>query len=280
MLAFRTCDVWPRYENATKSRVDHVASLSVKPSRAWLAELISAWRPGGADAPVGYADFVQALKDEPRYAAAYEALFSSLELLARARQPMSVLVTSAGPREGKSSVVANLALVMGAAGRRVLAIDADLRRPSLHENLNLPNRSGLSELLLGQAEPLAVLQRASANGFSGAGVSLVSAGAAPEAALAIPTPRLASALQALSGGFDFVLLDSPPVLAVNDAAALAACVDGVLLAIRAGTTSEEDLRRAKQRIEQAGGRILGSVLTRYDGTGGSHPYPYADRSHE
>ena len=226
---------------------------------------------------------MKALHDDARYASAYDRLVSSLELIARSRSARRVLVTSARPAEGKSTVVINLALALSLAGRRVLVVDADLRCPTLHQLLDLPNHSGLANVLCGERDVSDVLQTVTIETAAGPARSLTvitSGTVSPDSVHLLGLPRMAATLEDLMGRFDFVLLDSPPVLPVNDPIVLATVADMVLLVIQTGTAGPE-VRRARQRLESVGTTIVGSVLTRSDSAAeedGHYQYPYGPTS--
>ena len=216
-------------------------------------------------------DFLNALRGDGRYASTYDRLLSSLELIALSRPGRRILVTSARPREGKSTVVVNLALAMTIARRRVLVVDADLRYPTLHRLLDLPNDSGLANMLSGQCDASEVLQTvtlpAGTSPTTGSLSVIASGTVSPESVHLLGSPRMAATLEDLSGRFDFILLDSPPVLPVNNPIVLATVADMVLLVIQAREAAEHEVRRARQRLESVGDRIVGSVLTDFDDAG-------------
>ena len=184
-----------------------------------------------------------------------------------------LLVTSAGEGEGKSTTVANLGACYAQTERSVLLIDADLRRPTLAGRFGLPSAPGLSSYLGGDALLEAVIQKTSVPNLS-----LVASGPTP------PNPaelsgsrRMREMLEALSERFDIIVIDSPPVLAVSDAGALASAVDGVLLVVGSGTVARAQLRRAKEAIEAVHGRIVGAVLNGFDPTAQGYSRKYYDR---
>jgi Mrp family chromosome partitioning ATPase len=163
-------------------------------------------------------------------------------------------------------------------------VDADLRRPALHHLLELPNESGLADVLSGQVEGRDAVQMLTIQAASGVARTLgvlTSGAVSADSVHALGLPRLAETLAGLGAGFDFVLLDSPPVLAVNDAIVLSTVADMVLLVIRAGDAAEHEVRRARERLEASGGRVVGCVLTGCDAAAaedGQHPYPRGERS--
>lgn len=190
------------------------------------------------------------------YRAVRTALANTLEL---ARGGRVLLVSSPGPSEGKTTTLANLAVVFGMTGRRVVAVDTDLRRPTLHRVFGLRNTVGLTNLLLtADADVSRVLQRTAYHN-----VSVLTAGAIPaNPSELVGSGRTARVIDQLRQQFDLVLLDSPPVLAVTDASVLGALADTVVLVVRPGQTRRSALRAAVQSLVQSGRSVSGVVLNR------------------
>jgi capsular exopolysaccharide synthesis family protein len=178
-------------------------------------------------------------------------LFSSLD-----RPLRTLLVTSTAPNEGKSTTLANLAVTMAQAEQRVLLVDCDLRRPSLHTLFGLNNEQGLTSAILAQDDSLPPLQATSVPGLS----VLTSGPLPPRPADLLGSRRMAAMIERLSASADIVLFDTPPVVAVTDAAALAPRVDGVLLVLYAGHTRRDRAREARQLLEKVKANIVGVVL--------------------
>ncbi len=185
----------------------------------------------------------------------------------RKKQPLKrLLVTSALPGEGKTFIAANLAQVIVCQhGRRVLLIDADLRRPHLHVALGAPSTPGLSEYLNGKVDEAAIVQQGPL-----AGLFFIPSGAlATSPAELIGGPRMQKLLDAMAEHFDWIIIDSPPCLPVADPNILAAQCDGVLMVVRANETQQDSAKKAKQKFK--GKSLIGVVLNRvaethrYDG---------------
>ncbi len=212
-------------------------------------------------------DFLRRLESNAALSQSYEALMSSLRLLNGVRPLKTLLLTSARPEEGKTTVAVGLALAMARTGKRTLLIDADLRRSQVHRLLGLENSKGLVDLV-DKGLPLADVVQAIE--FPGADRStcvlrvITSGGATGRAFDAIQSASLAKWIPDLAGAYDEVLIDSPPVLSVSDPLLLARLVDGVVLVVNTGAITEADARRAKQRLEHAGGHVLGIVMNRFD----------------
>ena len=173
------------------------------------------------------------------------------------RQLKTVMITSAAPHEGKTLTVVNLALTLSESyGRRVLVIDADLRWPSVHTFLNIPNGPGLTEALRGGSHELQITNVSDR-------LSLVTAGRAGAAPLAgLTSPRMAEVIEECAARFDWVLLDTPPVGMLPDAQVLARLVGGVLFVIAAGSTAAATVEQAIAELGDES--IIGTVLNRVE----------------
>ncbi len=178
-------------------------------------------------------------------------IFSSLD-----RPITTLLVTSAAPDEGKSVALANLAVTMAQGGRKTLLVDCDLRRPRQHELFGVPDRPGLTTMILDNVDepPLA------ATGVEN--LALLPAGPLPpNPADLLSSRRMELLITNLKSRADIVLFDAPPVISVTDAALLASKLDGVLLVVSAGQTKREHAQRAKELLEKINVRLVGAVLT-------------------
>lgn len=176
-----------------------------------------------------------------------------------------ILTTSAEPGEGKSTVVANLAKSIAQTGRQVVVVDGDLRRPTLHTMFNVPNEVGFSNVLQGEALLQEALQETSTPN-----ISILTSGIIPEN----PTELLASLqvsalIKQLACDFNYVLVDTPAVLPVVDAAVLAPATDGVLLVVRRAQTSREAVQAALNQLAEVKARPLGIIVS---GTKKAKPY--------
>ena len=185
----------------------------------------------------------------------YRAIRATVET-ERLKTPFrSILVTSPGPNEGKSTTVLNLAHVFQEFGRRVLIVEADLRRPVLHRTLSLANKPGLVDFLTGTATFEEVCRSLPS------GVTVIPGQVAREdAGSMLASSRAKELLDMASARFDLVLVDSPPLLAVPDNLLLVGGLDRVILVVKANGTSKRDLRKAQAALQQANAQVLGVVL--------------------
>jgi len=194
-------------------------------------------------------------------AEAYRQLRTNIQFSSLDRPLHTLLVTSSGPDEGKSTTLANLAVTMANTGTNVLLVDSDLRRPSLHEIFGAGNEQGLTTMILGSTSELPSVETGVPN------LRLLPSGPLPpNPSELLASQRMADVLELLKGQADIVLFDSPPVVAVTDAAVMAPRIDGVLLVLRAGKTRREMAQRAKAVLEKVNANLLGVVLNnvKYD----------------
>jgi non-specific protein-tyrosine kinase len=197
---------------------------------------------------------------EPRspISEAYRTLRTNLDFAGLDRKLQTLVITSAGVAEGKSTTLANLAVVTAQAGQKVILVDADLRRPSLHGLFGLENDAGLTTMMMDEA----ALASPPLQDTGVDGLALLSSGPLPpNPAELMGSRRMEEVIAALSQRAAHVFFDTPPVVAVTDAAVLATKVDGVLLVISAGKTRREYARSAVQRLQQINARLVGTVLT-------------------
>lgn len=206
-------------------------------------------------------------------AEAYRVLRTNVDFARVGHPGKTVLVTSAVAGEGKSTTAANLAVINAIAGRSVVLVDADLRRPSAHRFLGRGNSSGLTNLLLhDDLPPAAVLQATDVPGLR----LLASGPIPPNPAELLASPRMARVVEQLRAEADLVIFDSPPLLAVSDPVILGAQLEGVALVVDAGRTRAGMLARALEALERGAVPVLGVVLNKISarGAGGYYYYRY------
>ncbi len=189
-------------------------------------------------------------------AEAFRTVRTNLLLSAPAERQRTLLVTSARPEEGKTSIASNLAISVGQSGRRVLLVDANFHRPALQQIFSGTRREGLSNVLVGQGR---LAELVSKTGLPN--LDVLTCGPIPPN----PTELLASSymrdlLTEATGLYDQVILDGPPLLLVSDGLVLTGLVDGVILVCRAKATSRGMVQRAREQLERVNGRIFGAVL--------------------
>jgi len=189
-------------------------------------------------------------------AEAFRSLAANLQFAYADRQMQTIGVTSAAEGEGKSTTVANLAVALAQSGRRVIVIDADLRRPGQHTLFGVQREDGLANVLLSDLAQLP-LQDTQISG-----VRVLSSGPSPANPLeALASRRFDQVLALARSQADFVLVDTPPAGALADAAVVAPRLEGMLLVVSAGHTKRDLARRAREQLARVNANMLGVVLT-------------------
>lgn len=204
------------------------------------------------------------VSQDPRSVRAEEfrRLRTNLRFIDATQQADVLVVTSPAGQEGKSFVSANLALSMAEDGRRVLLMDADLRRPSLATLLGRPSDSGLSNVLAGQVRVWDATQEWEQPHLA----FLPSGEIPPSPAELLGAPQMIDLLAELRQHYDKIIIDSPPVLPVADASLLAAVADGVILVVHEGRATRASVRAASEALHNAGARVVGAVSNGRRGT--------------
>lgn len=231
------------------NRVRGEASLAEIGKVTFLGALRQRGAGGGHEATV---------LQEPTSSAAeeYRQLRSSLRYATLSKQPITLVITSGTPSEGKTTVALNLAAVIAESSQRVLLIDADLRRPRVASYSNLDASTGVTDVLVGEADLSEAIQPL---GDSGVDV-LTAGGIAPNPGELLASPQMQHILEYGKEHYDAVIIDTAPLLVVADALALTSITDGLVLVARADRTRKSDLQRSLETAEAAGAEVLGLVL--------------------
>ena len=200
----------------------------------------------------------------------YRTIRTNIQFASVENPIRSMIVTSSGPSEGKSTTTANLAIVYAQQGKRVLLIDADLRKPTIHYTFRLDNLRGLSNVLVGERSLEEVVHESDVPGLD-----VVSCGPIPpNPSELLGSKKMRDMLDYAKDQYDIIMLDTPPVLAVTDAQILANFVDGSILVIRSGYTEIEAATKAKEALEPARAKLLGTVLNGREKTASNYYYYY------
>jgi polysaccharide biosynthesis transport protein len=202
-------------------------------------------------------ELVTQSRPQSQMAEAYRALRTSLLLSSVGAPPKVILITSALPQEGKTTTSVNTATVLAQKGTRVLLVDADLRRPSIHKALGLDPRIGLSNVLTGGA----VLPEAIFRSSLLPNLFVLPAGTPPpNPAELLTSAQMVEVLAELRQHYDHIVVDTPPTLSVTDAVVLSTRADAVVLVIRCGQTTKPALRRSREILAQVNARVAGVLL--------------------
>ena len=217
-----------------------------------------------------------ALKD-PRnpLVESYRALRTNLRYLDVEGSSKSIVITSAGPGEGKSTTAANLAIVMADAGARVVLIDADLRKPKVAKLLGIEGGIGLSDLLIGRTTLEDALQQWGRKQL----FVLPSGRIPPNPSELLGSSAMEKLLETLTAHFDYIIIDAPPVLIVTDAAILSTRTGGALVASASGQCRKAELANAFEALDAVDGKVLGVVATMVP-TKGPNAYNYGAYSYQ
>lgn len=201
----------------------------------------------------------------------YRALRTSLLLTSVGAPPKIILITSALPQEGKTTTSINTATVLAQKGTRVLLIDADLRRPSIHKTLGMGPRAGLSNVLTGGT----TVQQATVRSALLPNLFILPAGTPPpNPAELLASSQMVDLLAELREQYDHIVIDTPPTLSVTDAVVLSTRADAVVLVIRSGQTTKPALRRSRDILAQVNARISGVLLNAVDLNSPDYYYYY------
>ena len=206
-------------------------------------------------------ELVTQVRPQSQMAESYRALRTSLLLSNLGAPPKVIMVTSALPQEGKTTTSINTAVVLAQKGVRVLLIDADLRRPSIHKTLGMGPHSGLSNVLTGSTTLEQAITRTSVlpNLF------VLAAGTPPpNPAELLASSNLKDVLDQLKEQYDHIVIDTPPSLSVTDAVVLSPRADAVVLVIRSGQTTKQALRRSRDILAQVSAKVVGVLLNAVD----------------
>src|SRR5271156_819897 len=216
-------------------------------------------------------EMVAQSRPHSQMAESYRALRTSLLLTNLGAPPKVIMVTSALPQEGKTTTSMNTALVLAQKGIRVLLIDADLRRPSIHKILGMGPRSGLSNVLTGSATLQQTITRSSIL----PNLSILPAGTPPpNPAELLASSNMRDVLEELRGQYDHIVVDTPPTLSVTDAVVLSPRADAIVLVIRSGQTTKQALRRSRDILMRVNAKVSGVLLNAVDLSSPDYYYYY------
>lgn len=186
----------------------------------------------------------------------YRSIRTNIQYSSVDKELKTIVVTSSGPEDGKSTTVANLAVVFAQQGLKVLLIDSDLRKPTVHYTFNVVNTKGLTNVLTRQATLEEVVQETMEENLS----ILTSGPIPPNPAELLSSNTMEEVVKKASKTFDIVLFDSPPLLSVTDGQILASKCDGTILVVNSGKTEIEQLIKAKDLLKSVNSHLLGAIL--------------------
>lgn len=192
-------------------------------------------------------------------AEAYRSLRTSIKFSSIDKPIKTIVVTSSLAGEGKSTVVVNLAYSLSQDGARVLVIDCDLRKPSIHENFLLANEKGLTDVLFGKSDLKGVTKKIEDSLF------LITAGTIlPNPAEILGSKEMENLIKELKINFDYIIIDTPPILPVSDTLLLVSKADATLIVVKARKTKEKMVKESYERLIEAKANVIGTVLNESD----------------
>ncbi|MDU0155111.1 CpsD/CapB family tyrosine-protein kinase [Bacillus cabrialesii] len=186
----------------------------------------------------------------------YRTIRTNIEFASVDRKMQSVMITSACPGEGKSTTAANLAVVFAQQGKKVLLIDADLRKPTVHTAFHLENMIGLTSVLLKKSSLKQAVQATNEKQLD----VLTSGPIPPNPAELLSSKWMKELTDEACAAYDMVIFDTPPILAVADAQILGSVADGSVLVISSGKTEKEQAAKAKEALESCNSKLLGAIM--------------------
>lgn len=211
------------------------------------------------------------VEDKPRSieAESYRKLRTNIQYSSIDKDIKSIVVTSAGPKEGKSTVSANLALSFAQNGKNVIIIDCDLRKPSIHRKFNISNLCGLSDVMIGKETLDKAIQKYKSN------VHILTSGKIPpNPAEMISSTAMSNLLKELKEEYDIVIIDSPPLDVVTDGQILSTKVDGTIIVLKSEESKIESVKEAKNLLSKVGANIIGLVMNEVKNYKKNHYYYY------
>lgn len=214
------------------------------------------------------------VEKEPKSIAAesYRTLRTNIQYSSFDKEYRVIVVTSSEPGEGKSTTSGNLALCMAQGDKKVILIDCDLRKPSLHKKFKISNLVGLSDVMVGKEDLTTAAHRYNKNL-----VLLTSGKIPPNPSEMLSSKAMSNLLETLKETFDYIILDTPPVQAVTDSQILSTKADGTILVVRAERTKRESVQNAVNLLKKVNANMIGTVLNGIDVSRNKYYYYYGDK---
>lgn len=213
------------------------------------------------------------IEKQPKSVAAesYRTLRTNIQYSSFDKEYRTIVVTSSEPGEGKTTTTVNLAFALSQGEGKVLLVDCDMRKPSVHKDFNISNESGLSDLLSHMKTMEEVMVKYDES------LTLIPAGkVTPNPAEMLGSRAMGAFLEEMREHFDYIVLDTPPLMAVTDAQVLSTKVDGTILVVKAGSTRKETVMNSVNLIKKVNGTLIGTVLNRVEKSKEKYYYYYGD----
>ena len=215
--------------------------------------------------------FVVEKKPKSIAAEAYRTLRTNIQYSSFDNEYRTIVVTSSEPGEGKTLTAGNLALALAQGESKVLLVDCDMRKPSVHKNFRISNENGLTDLLLHKRTMEQVMVKYNEN------LTIVSAGrVSPNPSEMLGSRAMGTFLEEMKEHFDYVVMDTPPLGAVTDAQVLSTKVDGIILVVKAGATKKDVVMNSVNLIKKVNGNLIGTVLNGVEQSKNKYYYYYGN----
>lgn len=261
-LALSTIGEIPLFEGEDRRGVKGIAKLWQNPRR----------RRKKTDSTDTSKSLISILDPKSPASEAYRSLRTNIGYTSVDKQVQTIVVTSAGPEEGKSTTVVNLAVSLAQVGKKVLVIDADLRKAKIHRYYSLPNDYGITDIIVNKYKIKdAIKQVEDVENL----YAICSGVVPPNPTELLESKKMEDLLETVRKDYDIILIDTPPVGQLTDAAILGRNADGVILVIASGETHIDFAKHAKSRLDKINAKVLGTVITKINGAaGGAYYYRY------
>lgn len=208
-------------------------------------------------------------------AEAYRTLRTNIQFSSLDEKMRVILITSSIPGEGKTTTSCNLAAIMASAGHKTLLIDCDLRRPSVHKKFEVSNQIGLSNIMVGSVSMEEAEIKTEIDNLT----ILTSGVIPPNPSELLASSKMKEFINALKDKFDYIIIDSPPVLMVTDAQIISRFADGCMLVVASGGVQRELSVKAKELLLQVNARLIGVILNKFDTSSKGYLYGYYKNSY-
>ena len=214
------------------------------------------------------------VEKQPKSIAAesYRTLRTNIQYSSFDKEYKVIMVTSSEPGEGKSTTAGNLALCLAQGDKKVILVDCDLRKPSLHKKFKVSNKIGLSDVIIGKEELVTAFHRYNKNL-----VILTSGKIPPNPSEMLSSKTMTVLLEELKNNFDYIILDTPPVQAVTDSQILSTKSDGTIIVVKAERTKKDSVENSINLLKKVNANIIGTVLNGVDNSRNKYYYYYGEK---
>ena len=216
--------------------------------------------------------FIVEKKPKSIAAESYRTLRTNIQYSSFDKEYKVIMVTSSEPGEGKSTTAGNLALCLAQGDKKVILVDCDLRKPSLHKKFKVSNIIGLSDVIIGKEELVTAFHRYNKNL-----VILTSGKIPPNPSEMLSSKTMTVLLEELKNNFDYIILDTPPVQAVTDSQILSTKADGTIIVVKAERTKKDSVENAINLLKKVNANIIGTVLNGVDNSRNKYYYYYGEK---